>query len=110
EAKGFGMKVLEAKYKPLQLGLFVAAFCAVCGLSFGWGGGAYADGGIYNRGEYGWVLLGGLSVFIWMCLLVMAGRVMRVEDPVRQVGVYVLYPWYKNKKLTLSALFLREAR
>ena len=71
------------KYKPLHLGLFVSALVSLSGLSLNW----------LISETNSWITSCILSVFIWLGLLLMVQRimqVMKIEDSVHQVGIYVL--------------------
>lgn len=73
----------SSKYKPLHFGFFVSALLSLSGLSIH---------SLISETD-SWVVSSILSIFIWIGLLLMVQRimqVMKVENPVNQVGVYVL--------------------
>lgn len=83
ETKLFQLADCSSKYRPFHFGIFVSALLSLSGLSIH---------SLISESN-SWIVSSILSVFIWIGLLLMVQRimeVMKVENPVNQVGIYTL--------------------
>lgn len=72
-----------AKYMPFHYGLFVSCLALMSGLSINY----------LTQDMNDWTISCILSVFIWVGLLIMLQRIMKVmqvNNPVHQIGIYIL--------------------
>lgn len=72
-----------AKYMPFHYGLFVSCLALMSGLSINY----------LTQDMNDWTISCILSVFIWVGLLIMVQRIMKVmqvNNPVHQIGIYIL--------------------
>lgn len=83
ERRLFQIMDSSSKYKPFHLGLFVSSLLSLSGLSIN----------SLTSETNSWAVSCILSIFIWAGLLLMVQRimqVMKVENPVNQIGIYIL--------------------